>query len=140
MQTRNHTLLTELDALRLRRIAHHLINQGGGNRDKGEELVELIECAEVVSAEAIPPGIVTMNSRVLYDNSTDGPAAAITLVYPEQADVDRGRVSVLSPLGLALLGARNGEQVSLETPGSGLREVRVQQVVYQPEAAGERTL
>jgi regulator of nucleoside diphosphate kinase len=140
MQTRNHTLLTELDALRLRRIAHHLINQGGGNRDKGEELVELIESAEVVPAEAIPPGIVTMNSRVLYDDSADGPAEAITLVYPEEADVDKGRVSVLSPLGLALLGARNGEQVILETPGNGLREVRVQQVVYQPEAAGDRTL
>lgn len=140
MHTRNHALLTELDTLRLRRVAHRLISQGGGSRDKGEELVELIEIAEVVPGDAIPPDTVTMNSRVLYDDSAVGPAEAITLVYPEQADVDKGRVSVLSPLGLALLGARNGEKVSLETPGKGLREVRVKQVVYQPEAAGDRTL
>lgn len=140
MLERNHIFLTDLDAIRLRSMARQLIGARGDARNHGEELFELIDTAEVVPANAITPDVVTMNSTVVYDDAGEGPVETLTLVYPERADVALGRVSVLSPLGLALIGIRAGERVSFETPGSGLRSVRVRKVVYQPEAAGDWTL
>lgn len=136
----NQIFLTDLDAIRLRSIARQLIGRNGDARNRGEELFELLESAEVVPANAITPDVVTMNSTVVYDDAKDGQMETLTLAYPETADATLGRVSVLSPLGLTLLGARAGESVSFDTPGDGVRTVRVRKVVYQPEAAGDFTL
>jgi regulator of nucleoside diphosphate kinase len=59
-----------------------------------------------------------------------------TLVFPAEADYERGRLSVLAPIGMALLGYRAGETVEWKVP-SGVRRLKIEQVLYQPEAAGD---
>ena len=91
--------------------------------------------AVVVDSEAVPPDIVTMNSRVRLQ---DGPGAwTATLVFPEDADTETDRISVLAPLGAALLGCRAGSHISFVMPGGRTHSCALLSVLYQPEAAGD---
>lgn len=121
--------LRRLDAL-AERIRHHV---------KPPPTLTLLERelsrAIVVKPTQVPATVVTMNSRVevLYLDTDE--RRSLTLVFPPTAGVDASRVSVLAPLGTALLGSREGDTVEWETP-RGVRRVCVERVVYQPEAAG----
>jgi regulator of nucleoside diphosphate kinase len=94
--------------------------------------------AKVVPREKIPEDVVTMNSRVVFENETTGVRREITLVYPGMADIDEGRISILVPVGTALLGLRVGQSIDWELPGGEKHRYRIVGVPYQPEAAGER--
>ncbi|MCA9306660.1 MAG: nucleoside diphosphate kinase regulator [Phycisphaerales bacterium] len=97
-----------------------------------------LDRAVVVNAEEVPPDVVTMNSRVRLQ---DGPMAwIVTLVFPEDADPEHDRISVLAPLGAALLGCHAGTTTSFRVPGGSLRSCEVMSVLYQPEAAGDMDL
>jgi regulator of nucleoside diphosphate kinase len=91
--------------------------------------------ANVVPRERIPRDVVTMNSRVVFENETTGERREVTLVYPGKADIDAGMVSVLVPVGTALLGLRVGQSIDWEVSGQKQR-YRIVDVPYQPEAAG----
>ena len=93
--------------------------------------------AEVVPREKLPQDVVTMNSRVVFENETTGIRREITLVYPGMADIDAGRISILVPVGTALLGLRVGQSIDWELPGGEKQRYRIVGVPYQPEAAGE---
>lgn len=94
-----------------------------------------LERAIVVKPEEVSANVVTMNSQVeLLDLDTDE-RRCLTLVFPALAGIDAGRVSVLAPLGTVLLGSREGTCVTWTTP-RGPRRLRVERVLYQPEAAG----
>jgi len=94
-----------------------------------------LERAVVVKPDEVPPNVVTMNSEVEVTDLANGERRSLTVVFPAQAGVEAGRVSVLAPLGTALLGSQQGAQVTWQTP-RGTRKLRVERVVYQPEAAG----
>ncbi|HLS86251.1 MAG TPA: nucleoside diphosphate kinase regulator [Burkholderiales bacterium] len=93
--------------------------------------------ANVVPREEIPKDVVTMNSRVVFEDEGTGERREVTLVYPGNADIAAGRISVLVPIGTALLGLRVGQSIDWELPGGGKRRYRIVDVPYQPEAAGE---
>ena len=93
--------------------------------------------AKVVPRAEIPADVVTMNSRVVFENEVTGERREVTLVYPGNADIDAGRISVLVPIGTALLGLRAGQAIDWELPGGGKQRYRIVAVPYQPEAAGE---
>lgn len=95
-----------------------------------------LERGDVVAPREVPKGVVTMNSRVRFRDLASRERETYTLVYPADADVENGRLSVLAPLGAALLGARVGDVVECRTPG-GVRRLTVERVLYQPEAAGD---
>ena len=94
-----------------------------------------LERATVVKPNAVPATVVTMNSEVEVVDLHTGERRSLTLVFPSMAGIEAGRVSVLAPLGTALLGSRQGAQVTWQTP-RGARQLRVENIVYQPEAAG----
>ena len=94
-----------------------------------------LERATVVKPDQIPATVVTMNSEVEVMDLDTGERRSLTVVFPAMAGIEAGRVSVLAPLGTALLGSRQGAQVTWQTP-RGARQLRVENVVYQPEAAG----
>jgi regulator of nucleoside diphosphate kinase len=94
-----------------------------------------LERAVVVKPNEVPPTIVTMNSEVEVVDLDTAERRCLTLVFPSMADIEAGRVSVLAPLGTALLGSRQGDLVTWQTP-RGARQLRVESIVYQPEAAG----
>jgi regulator of nucleoside diphosphate kinase len=93
--------------------------------------------AHVVPRDEMPKDVVTMNSRVIFENETTGERREITLVYPGSADIDAGKVSVLVPIGTALLGLRVGQSIDWQLPGGERQRYRIVGVPYQPQAADE---
>ncbi len=100
-----------------------------------DELEQELDRAIVARESEIPSDIVTMNSRVRVRDLNSGHEFVYQIVFPREADVAANRISVLAPIGTALLGRRAGTPVEIIAP-SGLRRLRILEVVYQPEAAG----
>lgn len=94
-----------------------------------------LDRAVVVEQRAVPPDVITMNSQVVYEDCATGARRDVQLVYPADADASRGRVSVMAPVGSALLGLRVGQEIAWQVP-AGMRCLRVVELRYQPEAAG----
>jgi regulator of nucleoside diphosphate kinase len=89
-----------------------------------------------VHQTCIEPQFVTMNSKVLLTDRASEETVELTLAYPKEADADQGRVSVLSPVGRALIGARIGEVLRVAVPGQRDRTFEVTAIPYQPESQG----
>lgn len=123
------TVITATDFDRL----HHLLDtQWLGDAPLRGEL----QRRTVVSPTQVPRDVVTMHSQVRVRDLRLDEAELYTLVYPEEADLESGRISVLAPIGTALLGARPGQVVRSDTP-SGPRLLKIERILYQPEAAGD---
>jgi regulator of nucleoside diphosphate kinase len=134
MNTRSTRIfLTSRDFDRLEALLNSL--RPNGFPDKARLQREL-ERAEVVAPEEIPPNVVTMNSTVRFaiDGGED---FSLTLVYPKDVGSEPDRISVLAPIGSALLGLSVGDELEWPRPGGGTWKVRVIDVVYQPERSGE---
>jgi regulator of nucleoside diphosphate kinase len=97
-------------------------------------LADELESAEVVEPDAVPPDVVTMRSRVRVLDMVSGQAATYTICYPSEANLEAGRLSVLAPIGTALLGYREGDVVEWPVPG-GVRVLKIEKLEHQPEAA-----
>lgn len=106
-------------------------------RDAGSlELLERhLDEAEVVPATGIEPDVVTMNSEVRVRDMDTHEARVFRVVFPSAANAEAGRISVLAPLGMAVLGRASGEHVAWRTPG-GVRRLRIDRVLHQPEREG----
>jgi regulator of nucleoside diphosphate kinase len=92
--------------------------------------------AEIVSSERIPQDVVTMNSKVTVQDIETGEASTYTLVFPAAADASQDKISILAPIGTAIIGYRVGDAVEWEVP-AGIRKLKVTEIIYQPEAAGD---
>ncbi|NCD22268.1 MAG: nucleoside diphosphate kinase regulator [Spartobacteria bacterium] len=110
----------------------------GKHRDAAflKELARELSLAETVEPKDVPADVVTMNSRVVLKDVESGENSEYTLVFPEQADVAQGRLSVVSPIGTAILGYAKGSTINWQTPG-GPRQIKIVDLPYQPEAAGD---
>jgi len=102
-------------------------------RDDAHLQAEL-ERADVVDARDVPADVVTMNSRVVFEDVTTGKTTEVTIVFPQDADLQRGRISVLAPVGTALLGLAQGDCIVWPFPDGSSRCLRVVEVTFQPEA------
>ena len=102
-------------------------------------LGEEIGRAAVLPPERMPADVVTMNSAVECIDDISGDTYPLTLVYPRDADAATGKVSVLAPVGSALLGLSVGQTIDWQAPGGRPLRVRVVSIRYQPEAAGDLT-
>ncbi|WP_454765318.1 nucleoside diphosphate kinase regulator [Cupriavidus campinensis] len=127
--------LTELDVTRLEGIASR-----AATAELDEMLDALLARAAIVPPEAIPKDVVTMNSRVVCALEGEAAPRDWTLVYPDHADLAAGRLSVLSPVGQALLGARAGQTLDYRLPDGRAQRLTVVEVSFQPEASGQFTL
>lgn len=99
-------------------------------------LREELARGQVFCAKKAPRNLITMNSKVRYRDMVTGYIETITLVYPWDADAAAGKVSVLSPLGVALIGLSAGQDIYWRTPLGVRLQLRVLKVEYQPEAYG----
>jgi regulator of nucleoside diphosphate kinase len=95
--------------------------------------------AVIVDAHDVPPDVVTMNSELVYEDVESGAKRVVRLVFPKDADAAAGRISVLAPIGAALLGLHVGQEIEWRVP-AGVRRIRVAELRYQPEAAGHVSL
>jgi regulator of nucleoside diphosphate kinase len=104
-----------------------------------EQLERELDRANVVESSQIPTDTITMDSTALLIDLQTGEEMILTLVYPDHAYIPEGRISVLAPVGMAILGCRQGEIVEWEVP-EGTRSLKVGSVLYQPEASGDYML
>ena len=95
-----------------------------------------LEQSRGVAPEEVPDDVVTMNSTVTILDLETNEVETYTLVYPDLADIATGRISVLAPVATAVLGWRVGDVVTVRVP-SGRRRIRVKDITFQPERAGE---
>lgn len=95
-------------------------------------LAEELDLAIVVPSDRIPKDVVTMNSRLVYLDESTGSTREVELVYPDEADPMAGRVSVLAPVGCALLGLSAGQSIDWTLPGGKVHRLRVERVLSQP--------
>lgn len=93
--------------------------------------------ADVVEPAQVPKDVISMNSTARFRDETSGEERELTLVYPRDAHGEAGRVSILAPVGSALLGLRVDQSIEWPVPGNRTVTLRVLSIVYQPEAAGE---
>jgi regulator of nucleoside diphosphate kinase len=101
-----------------------------------DALINEIDRATVVKPAEVPPGVVTMNSTVRFIDDTSGQEFQLTLVYPDAAG-SADTVSILAPVGSALLGLSAGQSILWQVPGGRTLKLRVLEVIRQPEAMGE---
>lgn len=132
--------LTAQDYNRLRHLLAELMRQSRGMQAGAETLEEILDLARVVQPEKVPGNVVTMNSRVLYEDVSTGEKGTVTIVYPADVAPAEYRISVLSPVGAALLGEAENSEVELPLPHGQTRRIRINSVLYQPEAQGHFAL
>ena len=135
MMARRRILITEEDMARLRELVRHGRKTSRKDQNHLEELREELDHAEVVASGDVPSDVVTMHSTLRVRDLDNGKRAVYTIVFPTDADIERNRISVLAPIGTALIGYRAGDLVEWATPG-GVRRLQIERVLFQPEAAG----
>ncbi|MFP5505767.1 MAG: GreA/GreB family elongation factor [Gammaproteobacteria bacterium] len=101
-----------------------------------DRLEDALLTKDGVDPRTVPPDVITMNSRARLADPLTGLAQEYTLVFPADADAAAGRISVLAPLGTAMLGATVGQTVEWVS-GGNTRKLLVDAILYQPEAAGD---
>lgn len=124
-------MIPDRDFLNLRRVASGHSPMDAKAATIGFLAAEL-DRAEVVMAEALPWNVVTMHARVEYRDDVTDHVERLTLVYPDEEQWDETCLSVLSPLGAAVLGLSEGQSIQWRTPTGGIRGVTILHVMFQP--------
>jgi regulator of nucleoside diphosphate kinase len=106
------------------------------DRDDLKKLEQELERATVVDSRDIPPDFVTMNCKVELLDLDKNEKMTFTLVFPNAANIDQGKISILAPIGTAILGYRVGDIVIWQVP-AGQRRIKIEKILYQPEASGD---
>ncbi|HPL63393.1 MAG TPA: nucleoside diphosphate kinase regulator [Syntrophales bacterium] len=128
--------ITRFDMERLRNLIDGIRDSRGKIRSDLNELEKELDRANLIDPEHVPADVITMNSRVHLKDLDSGEDLILTLVFPSGADIRENRISILAPIGTALLGYREGDAIEWKVP-SGLRRMRVDKIIYQPEASGD---
>lgn len=133
MSSKPPIVISSQDLARIEALLDHM------PRAQAEQYAALraeLDRADVVAPGDIPADAVTMNSVVTFKDEDSNDEMTISLVYPPGAGAP-GTVSVLAPVGSALLGLRVGQQIPWPTPDGHVRQLRVLEIEYQPEASGD---
>ena len=134
LNTKPEIIISSLDADRLYALMESLpANSFAGEKELEAELGR----ANIVEPHEVPATVVTMNSTVNFVVESTGEEFTLTLVYPKNIDSSGDKISILAPVGSALLGLSQGDQIEWPKPGGGLVTVTIKEVIYQPERAGE---
>lgn len=128
--------ITEFDLTRLEELLDKVSTEESRDSKHLKELEDELLRAEVVEPRDIPADVITMNSQVCLKDLDSGEELLYTLVFPGDARLEENRISILAPVGTALLGYRVGDTIKWKVPG-GMRKLKVKKILYQPEAAGD---
>lgn len=130
--------LTELDHLRISNLVR--LPSGWSIAGLAPAITDVIEAADLVSSYDVPPNVVTMYSQVLLADLPSGERRKLTLCYPHDAEPASGFVSVLSPVGAALLGLSVGQTASWTGPQGEQASAQILELLFQPEDSGDYLL
>lgn len=134
MNSKTNIIVSKVDLQRLEKLLDSLPNNAFPGKDALEQ--ELAR-ADIVDSKDVPPTVVTMNSTVRFKVESSKEEFNLTLVYPKDVTASGSNISILAPVGSALLGLSQGDAIEWPKPGGGILNVRIEEVIYQPERAGE---
>jgi regulator of nucleoside diphosphate kinase len=131
MRTNQRELIvTNTDVERLLPLLDHY------DTPASESLDSELQRAVIVDQRTVPADVVTMNSEVVYEDCDTFATRRVKVVYPKDADASRGFISVLAPIGSAILGLRVNQTIEWPVP-NGTKRIRILEIRYQPEACGD---
>lgn len=133
MTGRPDIVISSLDAERLERLLTSLPHADFPGKD---DLEEELARATIVAPDEVPPDVVTMNSTVRFRVDTAAEDFTLKLVYPQDSGKGTDSISILAPVGSALLGLTQGDEIDWPRPGKGTVRVRIEEVTSQPERTG----
>ena len=139
MADSHQIFITSFDMDRLKNILASPAMQSGPNKEHLAALQQELGRANIVEPKDIPADVVTMNSKFRMRDMESGEVVEYTLVFPHEADIKQNKLSVLAPIGMGLLGYKAGDVFEWIVP-SGKRVLKVEEVLYQPEASGNYNL
>ena len=131
--------ITESDYQRLTGLIERTRERNGVDREYLNKLEAELDRADIVDPKHISADVITMRSKVRLKDLVSGEANTYSLVFPTEADFSEGKISVLAPIGTAILGYKQGDTIEWPVP-SGVRRLKVDAILYQPEAAGNYEL
>ena len=126
-------IISQQDLQRLETMLDHQAKLSPTMQHLEDELAR----ADVVAPQDVPANVVTMNARVLIVIAPAVEAMEITLVYPHDFRGDKGQVNVIAPIGAAILGLAEGQEIEWPQPDGHLMKVMIEKVLYQPEREGD---
>jgi regulator of nucleoside diphosphate kinase len=130
------TFVTEHDLKHLRGLIDEAAWNGDRRRAELERLADELSRRTRLPSDEVPPDVITLNSRVQLFELDTGQSLACSLVLPQAADIGQLKISILSPVGLAMFGHRVGDIFDSPAPG-GTQRLEVTAIWYQPEAVGD---
>jgi regulator of nucleoside diphosphate kinase len=132
----NTIILSKLDYSRIHKSVHEARQNKTIGAEEVKKLLGELKSAKIVEPEEIPADVVTMNSIVRISFPGTNKSLQLRIVYPADANIRENKISIFSPVATALIGYRVGDEIEWIVP-SGLTKLRIEEIVYQPEAAGD---
>ena len=126
-------IISQQDLQRLETMLEHQSKLSPTMQHLEDELAR----ADVVAPQDVPENVVTMNARVRITIAPARESTEITLVYPHDFRGDKGQVNVIAPIGAAILGLAEGQEIEWPQPDGHLMKVKIEKVLYQPEREGD---
>ena len=127
--------ISSFDKERLMRLIENSDNYNNPDKNYLKELEKELDRGKIIEPKNIPHNAITMNSKVRLKDLDSGEKITYMLVFPDEADINKNKISILAPIGTALIGYRVGDTIEWEVP-AGLRRLKVEEILYQPEASG----
>ena len=131
--------ITNFDYQRLKELLKVAKEFKYQDRNDLKKLENELARAMIVDSRDVPPNVVTMNCKVELLDLDKNKKMTYILVFPSEADISQGKISILAPIGTAILGYRIGDTVIWQVP-AGQRRIKIQRILYQPEASGDYDL
>jgi regulator of nucleoside diphosphate kinase len=128
--------ITEFDFQRLKKLIREAQHSDYRGSEYLANLQAELDSAQIVPSQVVSQEVITMNSIVVLLDLATGKEETYSLVFPEDADIEQGKISILAPIGTAMLGYKIGDTFEWEAP-AGKRRLKVKRIIYQPEAAGD---
>ncbi|HMV13945.1 MAG TPA: nucleoside diphosphate kinase regulator [Chitinophagales bacterium] len=132
-------IVNRLDYARIKKSISDARDFKSINKSESDKLMKELDSAEIVEPEAIPSNVVTMNSIVKLSFLNNDRQIQFQIVYPEQANMKENKISIFSPIATALIGYKVKDEIEWIVP-AGLTKIRIDEIIYQPEAAGDYNL
>ena len=128
--------LTKVDYTRIKKSINTALHDRRVNKSEADSLLRELDSARLVEPHEIPPDTVTMNSIVRLKFLDRDNEIEFQIVYPKEADSSKNKISIFSPVATALIGYKTGDEIEWVVP-AGITKMKIEKIVYQPEAAGD---
>lgn len=132
-------VINRLDYARIKKCINDAKQFKSISNTEAEKLMKELDSAKIVEPEAIPSNVVTMNSIVKLSFLNNKKQVQFQIVYPNQANLKENKISIFSPIATALIGYKVADEIEWIVP-AGLTNIRIDEIIYQPEAAGDYSL